>query len=132
MYRQTFLLLTAVAEAVTGFFLLLFPAVPLALLLGLQGASVETLFVARVAGSALIAIALTSGLARDDGGGAALRAVLAGLLLYDLAVAGVLAYAGLEPGLVGILLWPAVLAHLTLALWCAGCLSAARGDTPTR
>ncbi len=56
MHRAAFLLITAVGEGVTGLFLLLWPAVPLALLLGVQAAAPETLLVARVAGTALIAI----------------------------------------------------------------------------
>ena len=121
MHRSTFLLITAVAEGVTGLFLLVWPAVPLEALLGVQ-AGPETLLVARVAGTALIAIAVTSGLARHDDGSTALRAVLAGILLYDLAVAAVLAYAGIGLHLSGVLLWPAVLAHTALAVWCVLCL----------
>jgi hypothetical protein len=127
MHRAAFLLLTAVGEGVTGLALLLWPAVPLALLLGVAAAPAETLMLARVAGTALIAIGLTSGMARADAGGPALRAVLAGILFYDLAVATVLAYAGLGVGLAGVLLWPAVVAHAALALWCVGCLRSLPG-----
>lgn len=121
MHRTLFLLVTAVAEVLTGLFLLLWPAVPLALLLGVPVAAPEALLVARVAGTALIAIGVTSGLARYDAGSPALRAVLSGILLYDLAVAAVLAYAGIGLQLRGILLWPAVLAHAALAIWCVLC-----------
>ena len=126
MHRSAFLLITAGAEVVTGLVLLLWPAVPLALLLGVPAAAPETLRVARVAGTALLAIGLTSGLARDDAGGPALRAVLSGILLYDLAVAAVLAYAGIGLHLVGILLWPAVVVHTLLAIWCVRCLHLAQ------
>ena len=126
MHRAAFLRITAVAEGVTGLFLLLWPAVPLALLLGLQDAAPEALLVARVAGTALLAICVTSGLAHGDGGSPALRAVLAGILLYDVAVAAVLAYAGIGVHLAGILLWPAVVAHAALAIWCVGCLRLTR------
>jgi len=126
VHRSAFLLITAVGEGVTGLFLLLWPAVPLALLLGMHAAAPETLLVARVAGTALLAIGLTSGLAQDDTGSQALRAVLAGILLYDVAVAVVLAYAGIGLHLAGILLWPAVVAHAVLAIWCVGCLRLTR------
>jgi hypothetical protein len=122
--------ITAIAESVTGLVLLLWPAELLALLLGVSVAAPETLLVARVAGTALIAIGITSGLARGDDGSPALRAVLAGILVYDLAVAAVLAYAGIGLGLTGILLWPVVLAHLALAIWCVLCLRLA--DQPVR
>jgi hypothetical protein len=127
MHRAAFLLITAVGEGATGLVLLFWPAVPLALLLGVAAAPEEALVLARVAGTALIAIGLTSGLARSDAGGPALRAVLSGILFYDLAVAVVLAYAGLGSGLTGVLLWPAVVAHVALALWCVACLRSSSG-----
>lgn len=130
MTRSAFLVITAAGEGVTGLFLLLWPAVPLMLLLGVQATVPETLLVARVAGSALLAIAVTSGMARSDSGSPALRAVLTGILLYDVAVAAVLAYAasGLQHG--GVLLWPAVVAHAALAAWCVRCLP--RAEQPMR
>jgi hypothetical protein len=127
MHRAVFLVLTAVVEVVTGLSLLLWPAVPLVLLLGVVDASSETLVLAHVAGTALIAIGLTSGMARTDAGGPALRAVLAGIGLYDLAVAMVLASASLSLGFTGVLLWPVVVAHLALALWCVSCLRSLSG-----
>ena len=130
MSRSAFLVVTAVAEVLTGLFLLLWPAVTLALLLRGPAAAPETLLVARAAGTALIAIGVMGGLARGDAGGRALRAVLMGILLYDLAVAAVLAYAGIWLGFTGVLLWPAVAAHLALAIWCARCLYLA--DEPMR
>lgn len=130
MNRSAFLLITAVGEGATGLFLLLWPAAPLALLLGIAEPSLDTLVIARVAGTALVAIGLISGLARGDAGGAALLAVLSGIVLYDIAVAVVLAYAGLTSGFTGILLWPAVVAHLALGVWCALCLSGVKQGRP--
>ena len=130
MQRALFLLITAAGEGLTGLFLLLLPAVPLAALLGLSAVSPESLLLARVAGAAIIAIAISSGAARADAGGPALRAVLAGILVYDVTVAAVLVSADLRLGLNGVLLWPAVLAHAVLAIWCALCLrdgNASRG-----
>lgn len=92
------------------------------LLLGLQDASAEVMLIARVAGTALLAIALMCGLAAQDAGSPELRAMLAGVLLYELAVALALGYAGIGLHLAGVLLWPAVLAHLALAIWCVLCL----------
>lgn len=122
MYRRWFLLVTAVGEGLTGLFLLLLPAVPLDLLLGLQAAAPETLLAARIAGTALLAIAVMSGMGCDDPGSPALRAVLAGIVVYDLAVAAVLASGGIGLQLGGVLLWPAVIAHVVLAVWSLGCL----------
>ena len=118
MHGTRFLLVTAIGEGLMGLFLLLLPALPLTLLLGMETPNPETLVFARVGGAALVAIGAISGLARTDDGSAALRAVLFGILVYDVAVAAVLAYAGTALQLVGILLWPAVLAHAALAVWC--------------
>ena len=122
MRRPLLLLITAAGEGVTGLALLLWPSLPLLLLLGVQDASAEVMLIARVAGTALLAIGLMSGLAAQDAGSPALRAILLGVLLYDLAVALVLGYAGIGLHLAGVLLWPAVLAHLALAIWCGLCL----------
>lgn len=122
MHRQIFLLLTAVGEGVTGLLLLIWPAILVSLLLGVEAASTEASVLARVAGTALIAIGLMSGMARADTGSPALRAVLSGILFYDLAVAVVLIAAGLVWGLAGVLLWPVVVLHLALAGWCLACL----------
>jgi hypothetical protein len=44
--------------------------------------------------------------------------LLIGVLVYDVAAAAILAYTGLFVNLVGIGLWPAVVLHAALALWC--------------
>lgn len=124
MQRQLFLLVTALGEGVTGLALLLGPSLPLMLLLGVQNAGAETLLITRVAGTALLAIGVMSSLAAHDSGSPALQALLAGILLYDVAVAVVLGYGAVGLSLAGDLLWPVVLAHLALALWCLLCIRA--------
>ena len=93
----------ALAEAATGAALLLVPALVGQLLLGaeLTGAAVT---VARVAGIALIALAVACGLGTP----------LLGMLIYSAAVTLYLAYVGFEGGPRGVLLWPAVVLHLIL------------------
>lgn len=122
MARVVFLVLTALTEAGTGFLLILLPSVPLALLLGIPEAAPETLFVGRIAGAALLAIGIASWLARNDERSQAQIGLLIGILLYDSAAAGLLACAGLFLNLGGFALWPAVVLHSTLAVWCVLCL----------
>jgi hypothetical protein len=43
-------------------------------------------------------------------------------LFYDLAVAALLAYAAIGNGLYGIALWPAVVLHTLMSVWCVACL----------
>jgi hypothetical protein len=118
MHRANLFIVTALLEVGTGLLLLFVPAVPLALLLGVGGAAPEALLVARVAGGALLAIGVASWLARNGEQGAAQLGLLIGILIYDGAAAALLAYAGLGLGMVGIALWPAVVTHAALAVWC--------------
>jgi len=111
-------LVTAVVEVVTGLALLGLPAIVLASLLGIQPATVETLFVGRIAGAALLAIGVASFLARNDAALPGQRGLLTGILLYDVLVALLLVYAGLVLQMAGLALWPAVVLHTLLAIWC--------------
>jgi hypothetical protein len=116
------LIVTAFVEAGTGLLLLYLPSVPLALLLGASPASPEALFVTRLAGAALLAIGVACWLARSDYGSPAQLGLLTGVLIYDVAADALLAYAGLALSLVGLALWPAVVPHTALAVWCGACL----------
>jgi hypothetical protein len=115
-------LVTAVVEVATGLALMALPAVVLAALLGLQAVAEETLVVSRIAGAALLAIGVTSALARDDATTPAQRGVVVGILTYDVLVALLLAYAGLAGQMAGQALWPAVVLHTVLTIWCILCL----------
>jgi len=115
------LIVTAVLEAATGLALVLSPSMPASLLLG---ASLDTpgLVVARVAGAALLALATACWLARNDPESRAASGLIAALLLYNVAVVTVLVHAGTGLGLSGIGLWPTVVLHAALAVWCIACL----------
>jgi hypothetical protein len=118
---KNLLVVTALVETITGVALTASPALPVSLLIG---AALDTpgRLVARVAGAALLALGVACWLARGDGRSRAARGVVAGMLLYNVAAVAVLVYAGLGLRLSGIGLWPAVFLHLTLAVWCIGCL----------
>lgn len=118
MHRTHLLILTACGETATGLSLLAVPAIPLRLLIGVEQASPETIFVAQVAGAALLAIGVGCWLGRSDQLGPAQRGLIAGVLVYSAVVAGLLVYAGLFLNLVGIALWPAVAVHVVLLVGC--------------
>jgi hypothetical protein len=122
MHRAYLLIVTAIGEAGTGLVSLVLPSAPLALLLGVKHAAPETTFTVRLFGAALIAIGIACWLGRRDGPGPSQLGLLAGALAYDAAVAALLAYAGLFSNFVGIALWPAVVLHASLAVWCVACL----------
>ena len=91
----------------------------------LVGSPLDTtvaLTVARVCGAALLSLGIASWLARGDTQNRAGRGLVAAMLLYNVAVAVILAFAGVGFGLYGVALWPAVVLHLVMAIWCIVCL----------
>lgn len=119
---KNLLTVSALLEAATGVALIVAPALPISLLIDVALDTPERLVVARVAGSALLALGLACWLARDRGQSLAGRGVVAAMLLYYAALAAVLFYAALALKLSAIGLWPAVVLHGALALWCVVCL----------
>jgi hypothetical protein len=99
------LIFVAVAEASTGLALLLAPSRVGLLLLSQEFAGL-TAVVARVAGIALVALGVSCWPGPPVGA----------MLMYSAAVMLYLAYLGFVGGLVGVLLWPAVLLHLLLSM----------------
>jgi hypothetical protein len=120
MERSSLFVITALLEAATGLALLVLPSIPLWLLLDVGEPTPETLLVGRVAGAALLAIGTNCWLARNERFGQG--GLLAGVLLYDVVAAVLLAYAGLFLKTIGIILWPAVAVHTALGGWCLRCL----------
>jgi hypothetical protein len=129
MKRASLWIVTAFVEAGTGLSLLMLPAVPLWLLLGVGEALPETIFVARVAGAALVALGVACWPGRNDKHDSPRPAVILGVLIYDVAATVLLAYAGVFLGMSGLALWPAVVVHSALAVWCVVCLLAKAGSS---
>ena len=115
-------MVTAVAETATGLALLGLPLLVASLLFGASLDTPAALAVARVTGTALLSLGIACWLARHDGQSRAARGLVAALLLYNTAVTAVLVHAGTGLALFGIGLWPAVVLHVALAVWCAACL----------
>jgi hypothetical protein len=115
------LTVTAVVEAATGVALIVVPSFVGRLLLGTEFFGVAVV-VGRVAGIALLALGIACWLARDDRQSRAARGLVAALLFYNVAIAALLAFAGLGLRLHGMALWPAVVLHAAMAVWCMTCL----------
>jgi hypothetical protein len=115
------LTLTAIIESATGLGLMAVPSLVVRLLLGspLDTSAGETL--GRVAGAALVALGVACWLARDDMYSRTARGLVAAMLLYNVATVAVLTFAGIGFGLHGIALWPAVVLHAAMAVWCVAC-----------
>ena len=110
--------LTAIIEAATGLGLMAVPSMVVRLLLGSPLDTSAAVTLGRVAGVALLALGVACWLARDDTQSRAARGLVAAMLLYNISVAAVLAFAGFGLGLHGIALWPAVILHAVMAVWC--------------
>ena len=112
------LMVTAVLEAAAGLALLVVPSVAISLLLGVPLETPAGLVAGRIAGTALLALAVACWQTKDNERGGASTGVVEAMLLYNFAAAVVLAYAGIRLELRSGLLWPAIVLHLGLGIWC--------------
>jgi hypothetical protein len=115
---------TGAAETATGLVLAVAPSLLVELLLGAVPGTAAGITVSRVAGVAILALGVACWLARQDAAGRAARGLIAAMLLYNAAVAAILVLVWTNQGLSGVALWPVVLAHAVLAVWCVVALSA--------
>src|SRR3954452_5765138 len=121
------LIITAMIEAATGVGLLAAPAVLVQLLLGRTLDTPVALTLARVSGTALLAISVACWRSRENG-----RALIPAILLYNIVVVGVLVHAALALTLTGLGLWPTIALHLAFAFWCLACLRSQQPDPRQR
>jgi hypothetical protein len=116
------LVVTAVLESGTGAAFLLAPSVVVSLLVGSSLETSTGFLVARVAGAALLALGIACWMAPVDEQGRAAIALIVPMLAYNVTVAALLIHARAVLELSGIGLWPAVVVHTALAVWCVACL----------
>lgn len=126
---KTLLLVTVAVEAAAGGALLVAPAQSTALVLGGADASSPPFVMERILGAALLSIAVACWIARADRGDRLGRPLVAGLLIYNVAVPALLAYAALAYSFSSLVLWPACALHLGLAAWGVACLRATPAST---
>jgi hypothetical protein len=110
---------TAAIEAGAGLALLCIPSAAVRILLGVPLKAPEALAVARVGGTALLALGVACWLARGDTKSRAARGLVVAMVIYNVGVALVLGAAGIRLSPVGFVLWPAaVVLHAAMAIWC--------------
>ena len=115
---KSLLLVTAVLEAGIGIALVALPSAVAQVLLGAPLEAPAALTVARVAGAALLALGVACCLAVFDPQTRAARGVISAMVLYNLGAAIILGAAGIRSDKTGIGLWPAVILHVALVVWC--------------
>jgi amino acid permease len=76
------------------------------LLLGAVPGTLAGMTVSRLAGVALLALAVACWLAREDAAGRAAKGLVAAMLFYNIAVVAILVLAWTNSGLFGIAFWP--------------------------
>lgn len=121
MTTKALLGVTGVIELATGALLLAVPSLTATLLLGGGLGSPEAFVVGRISGAGLLAIGVICWMSRNHGRDGQ-NGLLAGLLVYNAAVAVVLGYAAVVGTVRGVGLWPAIGLHSVLLIWCAACL----------
>jgi len=111
MKPGTLITLSAAIEAATGLALMAGPGLVANVLLG-AGLSDSGVAVARVAGCGLLSLGIACWPSGDSAAPAAIRA----LFVYNLLVGLYLGYLRVAGGFAGLLLWPACILHILLAL----------------
>ncbi len=109
------LTLTALLEGLTGVALIVVPERVTSLLLDVTLAEPVGILVAKLSGVTLLSLAFVCWLYRSESRGAA--GIIAGMLFYNTA-AVVLLIIAWSDGFAGFALWPVVLVHIGMALWC--------------
>lgn len=118
----TLLTATAAIEAGAGLVLAVWPSLLTTVLLGIPLEGAAATIVGRVAGAALLALAVACWLARREVTTGAARGLIVGILLYNTSVVALLVIAGTRSELFGVGLWPGAALHAAMGLWCLRCL----------
>jgi hypothetical protein len=113
---------TAVIEAGAGLALGCCPSFTVALLLGSPLDTLAAVTLGRLAGGALLALGVACWLARGDAQSRAARGLIAAMVVYNFAAVALFVFAGIGLGLHGVALWPAVVLHAGMVIWCIACL----------
>ena len=123
--RKMLLTATALIEAAAALALLLLPSEATSNLFGSALGAPTALVIGRLAGVALLTLGVACWLGRSEGKSTG-NALVNAMLLYNAAAVALISYARIGLGLFAVLLWPAVLLHAVMAVWCVACLGSKR------
>lgn len=108
------LTITAIFEGTTGLALMSVPSLFIMVLFGEKLVEPVGIMISRLAGAALLTLAIICWFYRKESDAIV---IVKAMLLYNIAASALLVYASLI-GFSGLGLWPTVLLHIGLALWC--------------
>jgi hypothetical protein len=115
---KSLLTITAIVEGITGLALIIVPSQLVSILLGASLTDPVAILIGRLAGAALLSIAIACWLSRVSQGSNVVKT----MLLYNVFSIVLLVYSVLVEKISGPGLWPAVLLHFGLFVWCASSL----------
>jgi hypothetical protein len=115
---KSLLIVSALLEAGVGIGLLAAPPLVAQVLLGVALDAPAALAVARIGGAALLALGIACWLAASEAQSCAARGVVSAMVIYNLGAALVLGASGITSHLAGVGLWPAVILHAVMTVWC--------------
>jgi hypothetical protein len=120
--------LTTLLEAPTGLALIIEPAFVVRLLLRaeISGAAFP---LGRIAGLAVLGLGVACWLASYNPESCAARGVVSAMVIYNLGTTLVLGGAGVHSPPGGIALWPVVILHAALGIWCVASLLSRKAQT---
>jgi hypothetical protein len=118
---KTLLAATAAIETATGVALVIAPSTVVLVLLGSPLDSPAGLVIGRILGASLSSLGTACWLARNDAQGRTAAGLIAAMLLYNMAAVSLLGYTRIGLGMSGVGLWPGVILHAAMAVWCAAC-----------
>jgi hypothetical protein len=111
-------IVTAVIETGVGVALLTFPSEAVSMLLGAPLESPVSVILGRICGAALTTIGVANWFAQYDWQSRAARGLIIGMAVYNLAAAAILGLAAMQLFSAGLALWPVVILHAALFVWC--------------
>ncbi len=119
---KSLLLVSSAVEIAAGAALIVVPSTIVELLIGGTLDSPAATAVARIAGAALAILGLICWFASRHPQSPTAMGVVTALLFYNTTVVGILLYEHLGVGLNALGIWPAIVVHAALAIWCLACV----------
>ncbi len=118
------LIAMGIVEVGAGLGLIGVPSWVATLLLGVPLEGEVVLIIAHLCGAGLLSLGIACFLAASDAGARAAVGLVVAMVFYNTIATGVLWHAAMGLKMTGTLMWPAIIVHALLAVWCIASLLA--------